>query len=134
MSQFNLLESPLISKIHASWLYRRGMMYAKLSNNALAIADYTRVIEMAHAPSSIRAMALYNRALVHCATSCEVQAVEELQKVLEMPGATEQVRTEARRKLVRMQRSSNRSDSRNPRDAANPEEGVREKNSPDSST
>lgn len=124
MSQFNLLESPIISKIRASWLYRRGMMYARLRNHALAIADYTRVIDMADAPSSIRAMALYNRALVHCATSCEVQAIEELQKVLEMPGATEQVRTEARRKLVRMQRSSNRSESSKLRDVANPEEGV----------
>ncbi|WP_146447743.1 hypothetical protein [Bythopirellula polymerisocia] len=89
---------------------------------------------MADAPASIRTMALYNRALVYCATSCGVQAVEDLQKVLEMPGASEQVRTEARRKLVRMQRSSNRADSSNPRDEAYPEGGVPEKNRPDSST
>ena len=112
MMQFNLLKTPIFSKFRAEWFYRRGMMQAKLHKNQLAIADYTAVIEMAEAPANIRAMALYNRALVYYCTSSESKAVDDLNKVLEMTGAAEHVRMEARRKLVRMKRTSNRTDCR----------------------
>ena len=111
MMQFNLLKKPIFPKFRAAWLYRRGMAQAKLHKNQLAIADYTAVIEMAEAQASIRAMALYNRALVYYCTSSESKAVDDLNKVLKMTGAAEHVRMEATRKLVRMKRASNRTDS-----------------------
>ena len=111
MVQFNLLKTLIFSKFRSAWLYRRGMARAKLHKNQLAIADYTAVIEMAEALASIRAMALYNRALVYYCTSSESKAVDDLNKVLEMTGATEKDKTEARRKLVRMGRTLNRTDS-----------------------
>ncbi len=103
MMKFNILLHPLFSKFRATRLHRRGMVRAKLHQNGLAIEDYMTVIEMAVAPASIRAMALYNRALVYYAMSNESEAIDDLKKVLLMTNATEHIRTEARRKLVRME-------------------------------
>ena len=114
----------LFTKLRAAWLYRRGMVSARLSKNAQAISDYTTVIEMVNAPANLRAMSLYNRALVYFATSCEVKAIEDLQKVLSMPGASELVRTEAHRKLVRKQRGAERGDLSKPLGTSNPREGI----------
>lgn len=108
----NMLSHQIISKLRASWLHRRGMLRAKLGHHVLALEDYTAVIEMPVAPASIRAMALYNRALVYHATGDQTQSIKDLNKLAEMPGASGQVRTEAKRKLVRMQRSSRREETR----------------------
>lgn len=107
-------KSLIFGKPRAIWLYRRGMLRAKLHRNDLAIADYTAVIERVNARGSLRAMALYNRALVYCAISQESNAIADLNLVLEMSDATRDVRTAARRKLVRMKRNSNLSVSPEP--------------------
>jgi hypothetical protein len=57
-------------------------------------------------------MALYNRALVYDALEDTPHAMADLRVVLDMPGVTTQVRTEAHRKLVRMERSLARTEPR----------------------
>ena len=87
-------------------------MCAKLHKNQAAIADYTTVIELEDVSADIRAMALYNRALVNHATASESAAIDDLHQILEMADVPEHVKTEARRKLVRMERSSGKAEVR----------------------
>ncbi len=94
------------------------MIKAKLRDHASAIADYTSVIDMEDAPADIRAMALYNRSIVYTAIHSDSQAIYDLERLLEMEGATANVRNEARRKLVRIQRSSDRLDDHAARNAS----------------
>ena len=82
------------------------MKEANLHHNEAALANYTAVIDGADTPPDLRAMALYNRAVVYAATNNDSQAVDDLETLLEMAGAAPNVKTEARRKLVRMRRSS----------------------------
>jgi lipoprotein NlpI len=89
-------------------LYQRGLNNAKRHNYQQAVAEYTEVIESTDAPAEIRGMALYNRALVYDALDNQILAVADLRQVLGMSGAAEQVRTEARRKIARMDRSQAR--------------------------
>ena len=112
MNIFDWFKSRMPSQYRAMWLYRRGMMCAKLHKNQAAIADYSAVIDMADVPAGIRAMALYNRALVYHAMASESGAIDDLRKILEMADAAEHIKTEARRKLVRMERSSGRVEAR----------------------
>jgi hypothetical protein len=91
-------------------LYKRGMAGANSHDHTAALADYSAVIDMADAPADIRAMALYNRSVVHTANHNEDQAIRDLEQLLEMPAAAAKVKTEARRKLLRMQRSTERSE------------------------
>jgi hypothetical protein len=91
-------------------LYKRGMSSANLHDHPAALAHYTAVIEMADAPADIRAMALYNRSVVYTANHDEAQAVRDLEQLLEMPAASAKVKTEARRKLLRMERNTQRAD------------------------
>lgn len=109
---FNWLTGRYSQRAKAMWLYRRGMIKAKLRDHAKAVADYTAVIEMDEAPADIRAMALYNRSLVYSGSHNESGAIDDLEKLLQLVGAAENVKTEARRKLLRMQRSSDRLDER----------------------
>lgn len=95
----------------AMTIYRRGIARANEHDNQGALADYSAVIEMDAAPADIRAMALYNRSVVHGANHDEAQAIRDLEMLLEMPAAKATVKTEARRKLLRMQRTSERPDS-----------------------
>jgi hypothetical protein len=104
--------------LKATWLYRRGMLRAKSHKRKLAIADYTAVAEMSKAPGRLRAMALYNRALVYYAMSKESDAIADLNQVLKLSDATRGVRTEAKRKLLRMQRNSDRTDELEPNGAS----------------
>lgn len=108
MRIFAWLQSHISSRYRAMWLYRRGMMRAKLHNNQAAIADYTAVVEMAGIPAEVRAMALYNRALVYHASADEANAVDDLNRVLEMPDVAENIKTEVRRKIVRMNRATSK--------------------------
>jgi lipoprotein NlpI len=102
--------SRLSTRYRAMSQYRLGMNNAQRHNHQGAIIDYTTVIEMADAPADIRAMALYNRALVYDAIDDQARAVADLGQVLTMSGTSEQVRTEARRKITRMDRTQSRSD------------------------
>jgi hypothetical protein len=94
------------------------MANAKRHAHDAALADYTAVIEMPGTPADIRAMALYNRSVVYTASHHDSQAVDDLEQLLEMDGAAANVRTEARRKLVRIQRSSDRLEERPANDAS----------------
>ena len=71
---------------------------------------FTQAIENADAPNDVRAMALYNRAILHSAMHNEAEAIRDLKELLAHPGAAASVRLEAKRKLFRMDRASNRPD------------------------
>ncbi len=92
----------------AFWLYRRGGSSAKKHDHQSAIEHYTTVIAMAAPPADLRAMSLYNRALVFAATDDTKKAIADLRSVLASPGAPEDVKTEATRKLVRIQQRADR--------------------------
>jgi hypothetical protein len=94
--------------------YRQGMEYAKANDNQAALEEYTAVIEMVNAPVDIRSMALYNRAVVYSTMHNDAQATRDLEKVLETAGAAANVRLEAKRKLVRMERASDRCEQEKP--------------------
>jgi tetratricopeptide (TPR) repeat protein len=108
----------LLNRVFGRWshrqqalaLYERAMAFAKNRDHDAALADYTAVIEMNSVPADIRAMALYNRSVVYSAIHDDAQAIRDLQQVLETPGAAANVRLEAKRKLVRIERASTRSD------------------------
>lgn len=89
-------------------MYRRGVVRARLHKHDAAVEDYTAVIRLDRAPTDIVAMALYNRALVHHAKGNNACAIEDLGAVLHMPAAAGRIKTEARRKLLRMERAAER--------------------------
>ena len=64
---------------------------------------------MAETPADVKAMALYNRALVYAPAGEGPKATEDLHMVLAMAEALSDIKTEARRRLVRMQRRSSNS-------------------------
>jgi hypothetical protein len=82
------------------------MSKAILHDHQGAIADYTAAIDSPDAPPDVRAMALYNRAIVYVAVNNDSQAINDLRAALGMREAPANVRTEAKRKLVRMDRRS----------------------------
>jgi tetratricopeptide (TPR) repeat protein len=97
-------------RARATWLYKRGLAHANAHDRQAALADYTAVIEMQGAPLDVQAMALYNRSVIHSSNHDEARAIRDLEKLLEMPQAAGQVRLEARRKLFRMQRTTDRAE------------------------
>ena len=111
MKMFGWFKNRLSARYRAISLYRQGMKRAQGHDHRQAVVDYSLVIQMAEAPTDIIAMALYNRALVYDAMADEQHAIADLQAILTMSGTDENVRTEARRKLLRMQRSQQRSES-----------------------
>jgi hypothetical protein len=108
MNFWHWLRGELSTRYAALRLYRRGMKFAKAHNHPAAVADYSAVIKLEGAPVKLRAMALYNRALVHDAIEKRPEAVRDLKSILDMDGVPEEVRTEAQRKLVRMDRNQTR--------------------------
>ena len=90
--------------------YRRGMERAKLQDHAGAIDDYTAAINMPQVPPDVKAMALFNRALILASDGDNPLARNDLNRVLAMAETPADVRTEARRKLVRMERQTSRAD------------------------
>jgi hypothetical protein len=90
--------------------YRRGMERAKRQDHAGAIDDYTATINMPQVPPDVKAMALFNRALILASDGDNPQAKTDLNRVLAMAETPADVRTEARRKLVRMERQTSRAD------------------------
>ena len=110
MALFKWLKSKLTSRSHADWLYRRGMARAIAGQTESAIDDYRTVTETPEAEPRIRAMARYNLALLLYAVGEVKQAQDELNRVLEDVGAPERVKTEARRKILRVLRASERSE------------------------
>jgi hypothetical protein len=85
-------------------LYKRGMEKSKNHEHEAAIADYTTAIGMHNVPIDVKAMALYNRALVYAAAGDPVKATSDLNMVLGMAEALPNIKSEARRKLTRMER------------------------------
>ena len=110
MTFFDWFKNHFSQRKRAMAIYRRGIARANEHDNRGALDDYSAVIEMDAAPADIRAMALYNRSVVHGANRDDAQAVCDLEMLLEMPAASAAVKTEARRKLLRMQRTSERTD------------------------
>ena len=87
-------------------LYKRGMARAKKHDHQGAIGDYTAAIEMPDTPADLKAMALYNRATVYAVVGEKSKATDDLNVVLAMPQELTDIKTEARRKLMRMERRS----------------------------
>jgi lipoprotein NlpI len=84
------------------------MERAKRQDHAGAIDDYTATINMPQVPQDVKAMALFNRALILSSDGDNPLARNDLNQVLAMVETPPDVRTEARRKLVRMERQSSR--------------------------
>lgn len=105
MGWLNWLKGRLSVRQNALEHYRRGMTRANQHDSVGAIADYTTAIETTAVPSNIKAMALYNRALVYSSLNQDEAAIRDLDNVLKMSAAPNEVRTEAQRRLVRMQRA-----------------------------
>jgi tetratricopeptide (TPR) repeat protein len=108
MDLLTWVRSHLSPKYRANSLYRRGMARAKAGRHEAAIDDYTEVIDLTNVDPNIKATALYNRALVYSALSKTPAAIIDLQQILAMDAVSETVKTEARRKVLRMGRSSDR--------------------------
>jgi hypothetical protein len=108
MTFLDWLKGRFSQRGQAMTLYKRGMASAKRHDDPAAVAAYTAVIDQDDAPAQIRAMALYNRSLVYASSHREVQAIRDLERLLDMPAAANHVKTEARRKLLRMQRTVER--------------------------
>ena len=110
MNILEWLKGRLSSRGKALSLYRRGMERAKRQDHAGAFDDYTATIGMAGVPPDVKAMALFNRALVLAADGDNLLAIDDLNVVLALTETPKEVRTEARRKLVRMERQSGKTD------------------------
>jgi hypothetical protein len=108
MKFFMALISRFTGRGRALWRYRRGMTKARRHDHQGAINDYSAAIEMPDAPPDVKAMAYYNRALARLAED-DPQAADDLNQVLTMKETQPSVRTEARRKLLRIQRCVDRS-------------------------
>ena len=106
MSILEWLTSRLSGRGKALSLYRRGMERAKRQDHAGAFDDYTATVSMPGVPPDVKAMALFNRALVLAADGDNLRALDDLHMVLALAETPDEVRTEARRKLVRMERQS----------------------------
>lgn len=88
-------------------IYRRGISKAKRRQHDAAIEHYTTVIGIPGVPEDVKAMSLFNRALAYV-TVDDRRGVEDLNTVLAMPGAPTHIKTEAVRKLARMQQRAER--------------------------
>ncbi len=110
MNILEWLKGRLSSRGKALSLYRRGMERAKRQDHAGAFDDYTATIGMAGVPPDVKAMALFNRALVLAADGDNLLAIDDLNVVLALAETPKEVRTEARRKIVRMERQANKTD------------------------
>ena len=106
MSAFNWLTDDFSSRGKALTLYRRGMAKSNDRDHDGAIEDYTTAIDMKDTPGDVKAMTLYNRALVYAASGNKSKATTDLNMVLEMNEAPPNIKSEAKRKLTRMESKS----------------------------
>lgn len=110
MSVLGWIRGKFSPKHLANWRYRRGLIRAKTGHTAAAMQDYCDVISASEVEPNLRAMARYNRALLHWSAGDEESAIGDLNQVLEESGVSEQVKTEARRKLLRISRTTERAE------------------------
>ena len=87
--------------------YRRGISKARDRQHVAAIENYTAVLGISGVPEDVKAMSLFNRALAY-ATADDSSGAEDLNMVLKMPDAPTHIKTEATRKLARMQQRAER--------------------------
>jgi len=88
-------------------IFKRGIAQARRQQHHAAIQNYTTTIGIADVPEDVKAMALYNRALAYVSVDDE-RGAEDLDVLLGMPGAPAHIKTEAIRKLARMQQRAER--------------------------
>ncbi|WP_442485339.1 tetratricopeptide repeat protein [Aeoliella sp. SH292] len=108
MALLSWLRGKLSHSYRANWILGRAILNARAGRTDAALESYSEVIKMEGASANTRAMALFNRGLLRNAAGNTEAAVADLEQILEMPGVREQVVTEARRKLMRMTRSTDR--------------------------
>lgn len=108
MKIFDWLKGQFSKRSKATVAYKLGMKKAQLHDHEGALQQYTTAIAMPGAPPDILAMALYNRALVLATQGDAASATRDLNSILAMKQDLTQIKMEARRKLVRMRRSSTR--------------------------
>ncbi len=95
-------------------VYKRGVAKAKRHQHQAAIVDYTSAIGMSQVPADVKAMALYNRTLAYVSIEEFSKGAKDLKEVLAMPNAPTSIKTEATRKLVRMQQRVDRNEPKAP--------------------
>ena len=88
-------------------IYRRGISKASRRQRDAAIENFTTVIGIPGVPEDVKAMSLFNRALAYVSVD-DSRGEEHLNRVLGMPGAPAHTKTEAIRKLARMQQRTER--------------------------
>lgn len=108
MALLNWLRGKLSHSYRANWVLGRAILHARAGRTGAALESYSEVIEMEGASANTRAMALFNRGLLRNAEGDNAAAVKDLERILEMSGVRDQVVTEARRKLMRMTRTTDR--------------------------
>lgn len=109
MKLLDWLKSLTSKRGKAVSVYKQGMEKAKLQDHPGAIEDYTTAIGMSETPPDVKAMALYNRALVYASDGENSKATVDLNAILNMRQDLTHIKTEARRRLVRMDRKSGKS-------------------------
>ncbi|MCO6046199.1 hypothetical protein NG895_20065 [Aeoliella sp. ICT_H6.2] len=118
MALMNWIRSKWSMKYRATWMLRRGILHARAGRTSEAMQKYSEVLDLEGVTPNTRAMALYNRALLQSADGKADAAADDLNKILQMTGASQEVMTEARRKLTRMSRSSDRMTTRSNNDSS----------------
>jgi len=68
-------------------LFYRGLTKGKLGDRNGAIADYTRAIELPHAPVGFVTLALFNRGLSKGKSGDTAGAITDLTPVIQLPYA-----------------------------------------------
>lgn len=111
MALIEWLRGKLSQSYRANWILGRAILNARAGRTDAALESYSEVIKMEGASPNTRAMALFNRGLLRNARGENAAAIVDLEQILEMPGVREQVVTEARRKLMRMTRTTDRTSS-----------------------
>ncbi len=107
MNHFDWIVGCFSTRQKSLRIYRRGISQARQGQHDAAIENYTKVIGISGVPEDVKAMSLFNRALAY-ATADDSRGAEDLNMVLKMPGAPTHIKTEATRKLARMQQRAER--------------------------
>ncbi len=107
MNHFDWIVGWFSTRQKALRIYRRGMSRARKGQHDAAIENYTKVIGISGVPEDVKAMSLFNRALAYV-TVDDSRRAEDLNMVLKMPDAPTHIKTEATRKLARMQQRAER--------------------------
>ena len=104
MSAFDFLTNLFSQRAKAQSLFARAMEKAKNKDTEGALEDYTAVIRIEKASSSLKSMAMFNRALAYSAAGQYDEAKDDLDAVLAEKSTPSNVRAAAKAKVERMRK------------------------------